>query len=109
MRDGDALSKMTNLMQFARKAGKLVAGADACLRALHKGKVYMMIITEDTAPRTADRINREVSLEHGKVLMLRAGSQAPLSEALGLPVTGIFGIIDKQFGTAIQACTATGK
>lgn len=109
MQNGDSLSKITNLMQFARKAGKLVSGADACLRALHRGKIYMMIITEDTAPRTADRITRELAMENGRVQMLRAGNQVALSEALGLPVTGIFGIIDKQFAAAIQASAATGK
>jgi len=109
MHDGDSLKKMINLMQFARKAGKLVGGMDACLRALHRGKVYLMIVTEDTAERTAERVRRELAETQAKVFLLRAGFQTPVSEALGLPITGIFGIIDKQFAAAIQAVAAPGK
>ena len=46
------LQKMTTLLQFARKAGKLVHGYDACLRSLNHRKLYLMLIAEDTSQRT---------------------------------------------------------
>ena len=45
-------SRIINLMQFARKAGKMVSGTDACLRDLRKNNLKLIIIAEDTSPKT---------------------------------------------------------
>ncbi len=109
MTDTDPGTKIMNLMQFARKAGKLVAGTDACLRALHHRKLYALIISEDTADRTTLRVQQELSESRSTVPLYRIGSQAAFSAALGLPVTGVFGISDKQFAVAIGSYAAAGK
>ena len=102
----EKIQKMTTLMQFARKAGKLVSGYDACLRALHQHKLYLVLLAEDTAPRTCRGIELALSENPTAVPVLKAGFQEELSQALGLPKSGVFGIGDKQFATAIKACTA---
>ncbi len=43
------LKKNDHLMQFARRAGKLISGYDACLRAMHHTKLYLVLLAEDTA------------------------------------------------------------
>jgi ribosomal protein L7Ae-like RNA K-turn-binding protein len=90
--------KILNLMQFARKAGKLVAGVDACIRGMHHRHIHLIVIAGDTSERTAERIRYEIKEDGNKLLIIRAGEQAEISAALGLPVTGVFGISDKNFG-----------
>ncbi len=102
--DADSLKKLTTLMQFARRAGKLVSGYDACLRAMHHNKLYLVLLAEDTAPRTCRGIEQALDENRIAVPLLRAGNQTDLSQALGLPQSGVFGIGDKQFASAIQAC-----
>ena len=98
------IQKMTTLMQFARRAGKLISGYDACLRAMHHRKLYLVLIAEDTAPRTCRGIEQALNENQIAIPLLRAGNQTDLSQALGLPKSGVFGIGDKQFASAIQAC-----
>jgi ribosomal protein L7Ae-like RNA K-turn-binding protein len=109
MTDQKPKDKIINLMQFARKAGKLVAGTDACLRALHRGKLYALIITEDTADRTTQKVRYELTEARSGLPVYIIGTQEAYSMALGLPVTGVFGISDKQFAVAIGSCAAAGK
>ena len=89
--------KILNLMQFARKAGKLIGGSDACIRELHHKHIHLFVIASDTAPRTVSRIEYELGEKKSKIMILRFGTQEELSAALGLPLTAVFGISDKNF------------
>ncbi len=91
--------KIINLMQFARKAGKIAAGADACIRELHARGLRLIIIASDTSDRSVARINAALLEQGVHASILRLGTQQELSAALGLPLTGIFGVTDKQFAT----------
>lgn len=93
----DNTARIINLMQFARKAGKLVSGADACIRALHGRGLHLIVIAGDTTTRTINRITNATVESSGKIPTLRISTQKEISEALGLPLTGIFGIMDRQF------------
>lgn len=93
----DNTARIINLMQFARKAGKLVSGADACVRALHGRGLHLIIIAGDTTPRTINRITNATVERSGQIPTLRISTQKEISDALGLPMTGIFGIMDRQF------------
>ncbi len=102
MVSADNLTKATTLLQFARKAGKLVHGYDACLRAMHHNKLYLVLIAEDTAPRTKRGITTAILENKNHIPIMVMGSQERLSAALGLPTSGVFGLGDKQFASAIQ-------
>lgn len=93
--------RILNLMQFARKAGKLVGGVEACLRGMHHKHIHLIVITADTSERTVSRVRYEIQENGNKLQMIQAGSQAELSAALGLPLTGVFGISDKNFAAKI--------
>jgi ribosomal protein L7Ae-like RNA K-turn-binding protein len=95
-------SKIVNLMQFARKAGKLVSGTDACLRAIHGKGLHLIIIAEDTAERTVKRIINATAENGGKIPVINLGKQTEISAALGLPITAIFGVLDKQFAAKMK-------
>ncbi len=94
--------RILNLMQFARKAGKLIAGTDACARALNHHLLSLLIIAEDSSDRTKTNIQRKVDGLNSPVKMIITGSQKEISYALGLPVTGVFGISDKNFAAKIK-------
>jgi len=93
--------RIVNLMQFARKAGKLVGGVEACLRGMHHKHIHLIVIAADTSERTLKRVRFEMQESGGKMPLIEAGSQAELSAALGLPLTGVFGISDKNFAAKI--------
>ncbi|HNQ44448.1 MAG TPA: ribosomal L7Ae/L30e/S12e/Gadd45 family protein [Candidatus Cloacimonadota bacterium] len=93
--------KILNLMQFARKAGKLVAGSDACLRAMHHKHIHLIVIASDTAERSKARITAELQHSQRQFEVICIGTQAELSAALGLPITGVFGISDQNFASSI--------
>ncbi len=91
--------KIVNLLQFARKAGKIIAGTDACLRELHSRGLRLIVIAADTAARSTARIDHAIRQQGLMTPILRLSTQKELSAALGVPVTGIFGVTDKQFAT----------
>ena len=102
------VDKIMNLMQFARKAGKLVSGTDACLRCIHSHKVHLVVIAEDASERTFNRINNATKDNGGKIQVIRLGLQAGFSAALGLPLTAVFGIGDRQFADKMLEYYAAG-
>lgn len=95
----DNTARIVNLMQFARKAGKVIAGTEACLRALHGKGLQLLVIASDTAPRTINRIENATADSGKKVPAIRISRRAELSAALGLPLTAVYGILDRQFAS----------
>ncbi len=99
-------TKIVNLMQFARKAGKLISGAEACLRAMTGRGLHLIIIAADTAPRTISRITNATVEKSSRIPVIQISTQVEMSTALGLPVTAIFGIRDKQFAAKMLEYSA---
>jgi len=93
--------KILTLMQFARKAGKLVSGMDACDRALNHQIIKLLIVAEDSSERTKATLKSKLGCLVHPVKLIQTGTQQELSNALGLPITGIFGISDKNFAAKI--------
>ena len=94
--------RILTLMQFARKAGKLVSGYSACERAMHKKEIELLILAADSSERTRDKM-KKLALSAGiSGAVIETGSQQEISSALGLPVTGVFGIKDKNFAGKIM-------
>ena len=101
--DTDA-AKIINLMQFARKAGKLVWGTQACLRVLRMKQIALLVIAGDTAPRTCELVQRAANGLEPEVPVLKIANQSEISIALGLPDTGVFGVRDTQFAARMLQC-----
>lgn len=95
-------ARILTLMQFARKAGKLIHGTEACLRAALRHKLSLLIIAGDTASRTQTRVQNTLKMNGVSVPTIQLGTQDDLSNALGLPATGVFGVADRQFAAKIQ-------
>ncbi len=107
--NSEAASKIVNLMQFARKAGKVISGADACLRALHARHLHLVVIAEDTAERTFKRISNATHESGSDLPIYRIWTIATLSAALGLPLTGVYGVTDRQFAAKMREYHSTAE
>jgi len=94
--------KIINMMQFARKAGKLVAGIDACMRGLHRKHIHLIVVASDSSDRTVKRVKAEAGEYSAKLPVISLGNQIEMSAALGLPKTGVFGISDKNIAAKIM-------
>ncbi len=94
-------SRILNLMQFSRKAGKLVPGLDACVRGINHNVIRLIIMAEDTSVRTQNNLVKANSNNPSPVKIIITGTQQEISYALGLPITGVFGISDKNFAAKI--------
>lgn len=92
---------MINLLQFARKAGKLVSGYDATIRALNRDTVHLVVSAEDSSERTLRNLEHALEPLKTKVKHISFGSQNDLALALGLPETAVFGVLDKNFAGKI--------
>ncbi len=92
-----AEKKIINLLQFARKAGKVVTGADACIRELNSRGLRLIVIANDSSDRSVRRIKHQINELDLTTPLMRLGSQEALSNALGVHQTGIYGVKDKQF------------
>ncbi len=93
--------KIVNLLQFARKAGKIVHGFDACLRSMNRKQVRLIVLATDLSDKSASKLTKAVEEMDHKIPVISLGTQEIFSQALGLPMTGIIGLMDKQFAVKI--------
>lgn len=86
---------------FAKKSGNLLAGYNTCVSAMNKGKIKLLIICEDLAENSMEKITGLARANQTKYIIYGH------SDALG-PITGssgraIFGITDAGFAKTIAA------
>jgi ribosomal protein L7Ae-like RNA K-turn-binding protein len=99
--DIDVRQKVMTLLQFARKAGLLAHGFEACKKEIGVGKVKLLLLTTDIAKNTKDKIMSVIKLTESRCPVHKFGTQEEMSAALGLPFTGIIGILDNKFAQKI--------
>jgi len=94
-------SRILSLLQFARKAGKIIHGTDACLRGIFGSKIHLIVLAADISDNTLERILRKIDTIQRSVAQIKILDKSRLSQALGVPDTAVFGVTDKQFATRI--------
>ncbi|MDD2332761.1 MAG: DUF448 domain-containing protein, partial [Candidatus Cloacimonetes bacterium] len=97
----DYASKILSLMQFARKAGKLIHGTDACLRGIFGTTIRLLVFAADLSDNTEKRIANKTKECTRSVPQIKLLDKSQLSAALGVPESAVFGITDKQFASKI--------
>ncbi len=102
-------AKIMTLMQFARKAGKLVNGRDACIRAINRRKVYLVMLATDYSEKGAKQVIASIHSQNLPVYVIKRYKMKELSNALGYPVTGVYGIVEKGFSDRIFEYDQTSK
>lgn len=105
----NAAQKIVNLMQFARKAGKLVCGTEATMRGVTNHQIRLVIVADDAAERTIKRMEQFLELSEQPPQLIRLGATEAISAALGLPITAVFGVADKNFALKMKEYWAADK
>ena len=94
------MTKTLRYLGLAKRAGRVVTGMDTCQRMMGKGRVALLIITEDTSPGSR---KKAVSTAEGHgVRWVLYGTSEELSHMTGTKGKHIFGITDGPFGKTIM-------
>lgn len=91
--------KVLSYLGFCAKAGKLRTGTNTCLAEMEKGSVKLLIVAEDMADNSAEKLLRKA--ESLGVESRKYGESDALAKASGKYGAGVFGITDDEFKDVI--------
>ena len=100
IRSENMKDKLLSYMGFARKSGNLVSGSNTCVFSMKKGKVRLLLITEDASENTKKKMTGEAKA--CKVPFIVCGDGEELSHAVGESGRTVFGITDENFAQVIK-------
>jgi ribosomal protein L7Ae-like RNA K-turn-binding protein len=84
---------------FAKKSGNLLAGYNTCVSAMNKGKIKLLIICEDVAENSMEKIT---GLARANQINYRIyGHSDRIGPVTGNPGRAIFGVTDSGFAETI--------
>lgn len=86
---------------FAKKSGNLLAGYNTCVSAMNKGKIKLLIICEDVAENSMEKITGLARATQTKYIIY--GHSDALGPAVGSSGRAIFGITDAGFAKTIAS------
>ena len=92
-------NKVESYLGFAAKSRNLVTGYNTCSMMMGKGKVKLLILSEDLAENTIKKMVAEC--DRNKVMYRIFGNSDDLSHVTGKAGKGIFGITDNHFAEII--------
>ena len=90
--------KILTLLGFAKKAGKLVIGKQAVLKAFQKKRVYLILLSNDASSKTIDELQRL----NAKWFKLSDTSKFELGKIVGRNELSIIALSDQQFAKSIR-------
>lgn len=91
--------KIASYIGFARRSRQLLSGFQACQEGLRKRKIKVLIIAEDLAPGTRQKLVAAADSENIK--WCAYGTIESLSEMAGQSNRGVFGVTDSHLAAAI--------
>ncbi len=83
------------LLGLVRRAGKLVLGTDATIKALQAGQVKLLFLASDVSYATYDKLDKKAYFYQVKVI--NNYSTEELSKAIGVNAIKVIGITDEGF------------
>lgn len=95
------MNKVYNYLGLATRAGQIVSGEHAVIAGVKRGKVVLMLISEDASANT-DRKFRALAQNH-KVKVIIYGKKNLFGQAIGKSPRAVMGISDLNFANVIQA------
>lgn len=93
-------NKVIKYLGFAKKSGNLMAGVNTCTFGMNRGKVRLMILTEDISENSEKKIMKEIR-KHG-LEYVKYGKSEDLSHAIGSQGRSVFAICDENFAEVIK-------
>ncbi len=92
-------SKVLTYMGFAKKSGNLVSGVNTCTFNMARGKVRLVILTEDISEGSEKKIMKEI--RKNNVKFVKYGNSKEMSKATGATGRQVFAILDENFADVI--------
>ncbi|MBR5315904.1 MAG: ribosomal L7Ae/L30e/S12e/Gadd45 family protein [Firmicutes bacterium] len=92
-------NKVESYLGFAARSRNLITGYNTCIMMMGKRKVKLLILSEDLAENTVEKMLKEC--KKNKVEYRVFGHSDDLSHITGKSGKGIFGITDKHFAEII--------
>lgn len=93
--------RLSGLLGLSRRAGRLIWGYDAVLKAVASGEAKLVVLAEDTAPHTAKRIEQACETAGIDRYMLPFGKEM-LGRAIGRADTAVAAVSDDGFSEGIR-------
>lgn len=103
----DNNTKLCGLIGIATKAGKIVAGTDACLDDIKKGKVKLILLAQDCSERTKSTFNEEAKKYN--IAIFEVLSIEKMSSAMGKVNKAVIGIKDIGFSKKMESIINGGE
>lgn len=95
------MNKVYNYLGLATRAGQVVSGEHAVVAGVKRGKVVLVLISEDASANT-DRKFRALAQNHN-VKVIVYGQKSFYGQAIGKSPRAVVGISDLNFANVIQA------
>ena len=92
-------NRVCGLLGLATRAGKTVLGREACMQAIEKKKIKLLIIATDAADRT--KMNFKNICSKSNVPIIEYLSSDELSKSIGQNNKAVVGIKDTNFSNEI--------
>ena len=93
---------------LAKKAGKLVSGTDAVCDEIRKGKIFLIVCSEDVSDNTKKKISDCAAYYQVKLFYLDVSKEI-LGNSIGKPFAACVGISDKNLSELISRNINRGK
>ena len=91
--------RVLGLIGLCRRAGKLIFGSEACLEAVERKKVKLILVAEDAASKTKE--NFIYFCEKNKIPIVQFGRIDEISKAIGKDNKAVIGIKEKNLADEI--------
>lgn len=92
--------RIINLLQLARKAGRLSLGSHASERSLKQGQAYLILLAGDAGDSLRRRFLHLA--EARKVRLLLFATKDKIGMGLNIPDTGVLTVNDRGFSSGIE-------
>ena len=99
--------KICGLLGLATRAGKIVAGTDACLQEIEKHNVKLLILAVDSADRTKKIFNEKCKKYN--IAVYENLTIDEISKSIGKLNKAVVGVKDKGFAQAINKIISGGE
>ncbi|MCQ2550596.1 MAG: ribosomal L7Ae/L30e/S12e/Gadd45 family protein [Clostridia bacterium] len=94
------MEKIYSLLGFCAKSRNLITGYNSCIFSMNKRKIKLIIIAEDLADNSKEKIIK--ACEKNEVKYFIISTMERLSKVTGKENCGIFGITEENFAQAIS-------
>ena len=99
--------KICGLLGLATKAGKIIAGTDACIEAIEKKSIFLILLAQDASERTKNLFYQKA--KDYQITVIDKLTMESLSRAIGKQNKAVVGVKEKGFAQAMEQVVNGGE